>query len=167
MFPLIVSVDEDVKITSGNAASPFKTPRTPLRLPPPQAGSTPIVATPPPLPDDTPPRAPPLPDGTPPPTPSIGGQEKSAPPPQAFHTPIGQSIKSLTSMSSGSSISVSFGTPVLDGSDAIKDKGLPDASKFKVGISDHMLFENLPDSTGKYNKMRKLVAKVRSKSGKS
>jgi len=62
---------------------------------------------------------------------------------------------------------MSFGTPVLDGSDNIKDKGLPDATKFKSGISEHMMFENLPDSTGKYNKMREIMGKIRSKLSKS
>ncbi|KAH8402020.1 hypothetical protein KR009_009136 [Drosophila setifemur] len=52
------------------------------------------------------------------------------------------------------------GTPVLKFS--IYDK-LPVGSKFQEGISDVINFENLPDSTGKYEQMKGLLKSVREK----
>lgn len=52
------------------------------------------------------------------------------------------------------------GTPVLKFS--VFDK-LPEGSNFKVGVSDVINFENLPDSTGKYEQMKDLLKNVREK----
>ncbi|KAH8284895.1 hypothetical protein KR054_002543 [Drosophila jambulina] len=52
------------------------------------------------------------------------------------------------------------GTPVLKFSAFDK---LPEGSNFKVGISDVINFENLPDSTGKYEQMKDLLKNVREK----
>ncbi|KAH8319646.1 hypothetical protein KR074_002826 [Drosophila pseudoananassae] len=55
------------------------------------------------------------------------------------------------------------GTPVLKFS--VYDK-LPVGSNFKVGVSDVINFENLPDSTGKYEQMKGLLKNVRDKMDK-
>ncbi|KRF97846.1 uncharacterized protein Dwil_GK26861 [Drosophila willistoni] len=52
------------------------------------------------------------------------------------------------------------GTPIIKFS--IYDK-LPMGDKFKVGVSDVINFENLPDSTGKYEQMKDLLKNVREK----
>ncbi|KAI8039513.1 hypothetical protein M5D96_006925 [Drosophila gunungcola] len=52
------------------------------------------------------------------------------------------------------------GTPLLKFS--VYDK-LPVGSNFKVGVSDVINFENLPDSTGKYEQMKGLLKNVREK----
>ena len=103
---------------------------------------------PPPLPQDTPPRPPPLPEGTPPPQRTPG----------SLSTPQGHSTSQLmTTPSSGGSISMALGTPVSGESSAKKDKGLPNSSKFADGIQEHLNFENLPESTGTYDRLRKVL----------
>ncbi|XP_032291885.1 zinc finger CCHC domain-containing protein 8 homolog isoform X1 [Drosophila virilis] len=52
------------------------------------------------------------------------------------------------------------GTPILKFS--VYDK-LPVGDNFKVGVSDVINFENLPDSTGKYEQMKDLLKNVRQK----
>ncbi|XP_016972556.2 zinc finger CCHC domain-containing protein 8 homolog [Drosophila rhopaloa] len=52
------------------------------------------------------------------------------------------------------------GTPLLKFS--VYDK-LPVGSNFKAGVSDVINFENLPDSTGKYEQMKGLLKNVREK----
>ncbi|KAH8301432.1 hypothetical protein KR059_003189 [Drosophila kikkawai] len=52
------------------------------------------------------------------------------------------------------------GTPVLKFSEFDK---LPEGNNFKVGVSDVINFENLPDSTGKYEQMKDLLKNVREK----
>lgn len=52
------------------------------------------------------------------------------------------------------------GTPILKFS--VYDK-LPVGDNFKVGVSDVINFENLPDSTGKYEQMKGLLKNVRRK----
>lgn len=51
-----------------------------------------------------------------------------------------------------------LGTPVLKFSPY---ESLPSGDKFALGICHHINFENLPDSTGKYEKMKSLLKKVR------
>ncbi|XP_075169342.1 zinc finger CCHC domain-containing protein 8 homolog [Haematobia irritans] len=51
-----------------------------------------------------------------------------------------------------------MGTPVLKFSPY---DCLPNGDNFKVGVSDVINFENLPDSTGKYENMKELIKKVR------
>lgn len=60
--------------------------------------------------------------------------------------------------SNKASISIDFGTPILKFSPYEK---LPPGSNFQVGVSDVIAFENLPDSTGTYEKMEKIIKKVR------
>lgn len=56
--------------------------------------------------------------------------------------------------------SVHLGTPVL--SSASPYNKLPSSEKFSQNISDVINFENLPDSTGKYEQMTGVLQKVRS-----
>lgn len=42
-------------------------------------------------------------------------------------------------------------------------KSLPNHDKWSVDVSDHMLFENLPDALGTWDKMRSLMTSVRDK----
>ena len=64
-------------------------------------------------------------------------------------------------LSKNKSISKDFGTPIF--MRTISKEKLPDASSFGEGIEDHIPFENLPDSTGSYSKMSKLIDKIRSR----
>lgn len=68
-----------------------------------------------------------------------------------------------TSRPSNSSLgkvkSVDLGTPVLQSSSPYSC--LPNPDKFSHDICDVINFENLPDSTGKYEKMSDLIRKVR------
>lgn len=57
------------------------------------------------------------------------------------------------------SLSKDFGTPIL--MRTVSKEKLPDASIFGQGIEDHIPFENLPDSTGSYSKMSKLIDRIR------
>lgn len=58
-----------------------------------------------------------------------------------------------------STISVHVGTPILHSVSPFKR--LPSAEKFSKDICDVINFENLPDSTGKYDQMTELLQKVR------
>lgn len=51
-----------------------------------------------------------------------------------------------------------MGTPIIKFSPY---DNLPNGENFKVGVSDVINFENLPDSTGKYENMKELIKKVR------
>lgn len=53
------------------------------------------------------------------------------------------------------------GTPVIQGVSPFNN--LPNCEKWREGVSDVMDFENLPESVGKYEKMRTLLEKVRVK----
>ena len=55
--------------------------------------------------------------------------------------------------------SVDEGTPIVSAHSAFST--LPDQSKWAKDVTDHILFENLPDSTGKWEQMRKVLGKVR------
>ncbi|PSN33534.1 Zinc finger CCHC domain-containing protein 8 [Blattella germanica] len=55
--------------------------------------------------------------------------------------------------------SVDLGTPILQSKSPYSR--LPNPEKFSVDICDVINFENLPDSTGKYDKMTDLLRKVR------
>ncbi|BFZ18357.1 hypothetical protein BsWGS_21396 [Bradybaena similaris] len=64
--------------------------------------------------------------------------------------------------SSTISLSRDFGTPVL----TRENSGLPDAAKFGQGVEEHIPFENLPNSTGTFEKMRSLIEAIRNKTKK-
>ena len=109
------------------------------------AGSESLVAS------EMPSSGSPLPQDTPESLPSIPG------------TPQGASIAQLVKTpSTGGSVSMVLGTPVSQGS-LTKDKGLPDANKFASNIEEDIPFENLPNATGTYQKMKKVLDFIRSK----
>jgi hypothetical protein len=56
-------------------------------------------------------------------------------------------------------IKIDYGTPIFDSVTPFSK--LPTNEQFSKGVSDVINFENLPDSTGKYEKMRSLITKVR------
>ena len=59
------------------------------------------------------------------------------------------------------SISKDYGTPILQKGGSAKK--LPSDVAFQQGIEDHIPFENLPDATGTFNKMRKLLETIKQK----
>ncbi|XP_062602163.1 zinc finger CCHC domain-containing protein 8-like [Saccostrea cucullata] len=66
-------------------------------------------------------------------------------------------VNPLSSLHQSNSISKDYGTPILKG----PVESLPDSSKFGEGIEDHIPYENLPDATGTFDKIRDLINKVR------
>jgi zinc finger CCHC domain-containing protein 8 len=56
-------------------------------------------------------------------------------------------------------VKIDYGTPIFDSVTPFSK--LPTNEQFSKGVSDVINFENLPDSTGKYEKMRSLITKVR------
>jgi zinc finger CCHC domain-containing protein 8 len=80
---------------------------------------------------------------------SSDATQKAAP----LSTP-GPSISTL-----GKVKSVDLGTPILQSASPYSH--LPNPEKFSRDICDVINFENLPDSTGKYEKMSDLIRKVR------
>lgn len=65
------------------------------------------------------------------------------------------------SSSYSNSLSIAKGTPIVITQNPFNT--LPDSSKFSLGVSDHLPFENLPNSTGTYEKMKGVLDKVRKK----
>ncbi|XP_046365702.2 zinc finger CCHC domain-containing protein 8-like [Haliotis rufescens] len=70
-------------------------------------------------------------------------------------------LRMNTTFKATESISKEYSTPIVQRPNSINS--LPDATKFGVGVEDHIPFENLPDSTGTFEKMRGLMALIRSK----
>lgn len=58
------------------------------------------------------------------------------------------------------SVSKNYGTPIHKAS---VNSSLPDPEKFGSGITDHIPFENLPDATGTFEKLKGLLGKIRDK----
>ncbi|XP_054008951.1 zinc finger CCHC domain-containing protein 8 homolog [Hylaeus anthracinus] len=82
------------------------------------------------------------------------------PPPSNEVTPeANRSRRSMINTSCGSVKSVDLGTPVLQSASPYSK--LPSSEKFSKNISDVINFENLPDSTGKYEQMTGVLQKVR------
>lgn len=70
-----------------------------------------------------------------------------------------QSFDAVSCEKRSAALKTMEGTPVLN---SISPFGiLPKGENFSVGVSDVIAFENLPDSTGKYEKMRDTIGKVR------
>ncbi|GLV32556.1 uncharacterized protein CBL_00734 [Carabus blaptoides fortunei] len=69
--------------------------------------------------------------------------------------------KSVSEIPSPCVTSSTFGTPILKSASPYAQ--LPDRDKFSKDISQVINFENLPNSTGKYEKMSKVISKVRGK----
>ncbi|KAH9525494.1 Zinc finger CCHC domain-containing protein 8 [Bulinus truncatus] len=73
--------------------------------------------------------------------------------------PAAVTPKPMFRSSSTISLSKDFGTPIL-----VREKiQLPDASKFGKDIQEHIPFENLPNSTGIFDKMKDILDEVRKK----
>ena len=131
---------------NGKMPPPFK--RTPLKLPKPRntdAGMLAPSATSTPSSKDT--GAPVTPQGQPA-TPS-GGDSSAVP-----STPENSQSVSVATPSSGGSILMEYGTPVNEA-----DQHLPDPSKFASCISEHIPFENLPNATGTFERVRRVLKK--------
>ena len=64
---------------------------------------------------------------------------------------------SMTTPSSGGSISMQFGTPIHD---SVTEEHLPDPSKFASCISEHIPFENLPGATGTFERVKRALKKA-------
>lgn len=56
-------------------------------------------------------------------------------------------------------IGTTFGTPLIESKSTYSR--LPDLNNFMKGVSPVINFENLPDSTGKYEQMTSVIQKVR------
>ncbi|GBM63238.1 Zinc finger CCHC domain-containing protein 8 [Araneus ventricosus] len=76
---------------------------------------------------------------------------------------IGQSARKLQRRESVCSKSkqMTLGTPSLSRHSSYQK--LPDYEKFAQNVTSHINFENLPDSTGTYEKMKKVLKKVKEK----
>lgn len=95
------------------------------------------------------PALPPLPIDSPetPPTPPVENEEKE---------------KSQESPHvAAKTIDLLLGTPILPAFSPFST--LPSGESFSKGVCDVIAFENLPDSTGKYDQMRSLLSQVRKK----
>ncbi|XP_043673637.1 zinc finger CCHC domain-containing protein 8 homolog [Vespula pensylvanica] len=83
--------------------------------------------------------------------------------PSNEHTPQSnrsQNVHNMLNTIQGSIKSVDFGTPILQSTSPYSK--LPSSEKFSKNICDVINFENLPDSTGKYEQMTGVLQKVRS-----
>lgn len=58
-----------------------------------------------------------------------------------------------------------FGTPILKSVTPFSK--LPSREQFSVNVSDVINFENLPNSTGKYESMRRVITKIRVSTSKT
>lgn len=78
---------------------------------------------------------------------------------ESSHAPsdTGSSSSAYTSLCQ--SVGRDYGTPVLHSKGSFT--ALPERANFSVGIQDHIPFENLPQSTGTYDRMRKLFIKIK------
>lgn len=70
-----------------------------------------------------------------------------------------EAVKLVKTPTLGKVKSVALGTPILKATSPYSR--LPSAEKFSRDICDVINFENLPDSTGKYEKMSDIIQKVR------
>ncbi|XP_053376524.1 zinc finger CCHC domain-containing protein 8-like [Mercenaria mercenaria] len=84
------------------------------------------------------------------------GSPASSNPGTPVHTPT---IDYKPTFKGTVSVSKDYGTPILKRAGSID--ALPTDSKFAQGIEDHIPFENLPDSTGRFSTIRKIVDKIR------
>ena len=99
------------------------------------------------------------------PLPNVGASQPSTPLPSdgtresSPFTDVNLTFKGTVS------ISREYGTPILNKEGCI-DR-LPTDTAFQQGIEDHIPFENLPDATGTYSRMRALFDKIRQKMSRS
>lgn len=80
--------------------------------------------------------------------------------PQSNSTPIRPISQKSSNTNQVSVKSVHLGTPILPSTSPYSK--LPSSEKFSKDICDVINFENLPDSTGKYEQMSGVLQKVRS-----
>jgi len=71
-----------------------------------------------------------------------------------------------TPFSKCGSVGFSLGTPIETGEDTPCGavKSVPDRSLFAAGVSDHILYENLPNATGTFKRIRKVIQALHSSS---
>ena len=72
-----------------------------------------------------------------------------------FKTP--ENLHHMSTPSSGGSLSMLLGTPVID-----NGKGVPEPEKFSKGIQQDIPFENLPGATGRFERVKKVLSRLRS-----
>uniref|UniRef100_A0A182YFQ8 PSP domain-containing protein n=1 Tax=Anopheles stephensi TaxID=30069 RepID=A0A182YFQ8_ANOST len=125
-------------------------------MPPPPA--PPVVADPPPPP--APPAAPAPSNASPP---SEAGPSERPPEPESFD--LGElamnKVPYIDEPASMGLKRMSLGTPILSAFTPYST--LPSGEAFSKGVSDVIHFENLPNSTGKYQQMKSLLSEVRLK----
>ena len=91
---------------------------------------------------------------------AIANNYESLPSTPVFTTPVNKC----------GSVSFSLGTPIEAAPDAATDspyssvKSLPNRSQFAEGVSDHILFENLPNATGTFQRLREVLQSLHSSS---
>ena len=78
---------------------------------------------------------------------------------ESSHIPSDTGSSSSVYTSLCQSVGKDYGTPVLHHKGSFIS--LPERANFSVGIQDHIPFENLPQSTGTYDRMRKLLVKIK------
>ncbi|KAI5720490.1 hypothetical protein M8J77_007427 [Diaphorina citri] len=98
-----------------------------------------------------------------------GSNKKSKPPPPSLpstssslpstSTPPPTLSKTASTPNLGSIKTIDLGTPIID--HAVSFDRLPSQEAFSKNICDVLNFDNLPDSTGKYKILSKVVKKVR------
>ena len=72
------------------------------------------------------------------------------------------SADAALSQQNASSLSQSSGTPILEGgTPSASGKLLPAATKFADGITEHLPFENLPNATGNFAKVQKIIKEAK------
>jgi len=74
-----------------------------------------------------------------------------------------------TPLSKCGSVGFSLGTPIEAGDSATDSphgaaKSLPDRTQFAVGISDHILYDDLPNATGTFQRLRQVIRSLHSSS---
>lgn len=74
-----------------------------------------------------------------------------------------------TPISKCGSVGFSLGTPIETSDDASDTpltaaKSLPERSLFAVGVSDYILYENLPNATGTFKRLREVIRSLHSSS---
>ncbi|XP_060067366.1 zinc finger CCHC domain-containing protein 8-like [Ylistrum balloti] len=97
---------------------------------------------------------------------SFGELGRGSPTSSLPGTPVVGPSSSLSDLnfafkSATGSISRDYGTPIQKRQGVAND--LPDAEKFGEGIMDHIPYENLPEATGTFEKMRGLIDRIRTK----
>lgn len=75
--------------------------------------------------------------------------------------PVSSDFERKNSSAYGGSLDVTPGTPLVVVDTMVWSKGLPGASSFSSGMSEPLPFENLPNATGAFRKLRTVLAAAR------